>query len=269
MAKNLTNLFNNPGKKLEDRVVVKLSLNYFDKNGTSCLARVCRSTADDATVITEMMNHTDVIQRNDAVTAMTAFVDAVKVILAGGNAVRISGLGTFYLTAPGVVKTKNPTPADIGELDVSFTKDKDLHLVLSDTKVAAIVDNDTSPVFGAVLDLDSAATGSVTKEKLAELSGKMLRVAGAASDGCGLYIVPCDSDGNYKSDKSDWVRVADADIFKNMPTIIRFRVPASLNCTDAKLAICTKAPTSGIVKSDADLLKYPRYGISSGSYMVK
>lgn len=263
--KSYTNMFDNAEKTLEGKVVVRLHPNALPrKDGKKAYyARVVRTTADDAAVATEMVKHTDLVRFNDMTPVMTAFVSSVKTLLAQGNAVRVSGLGTFYLRSPGAILTPTPSVADLGELTIGFSTDVKLPLVVKDTEVSAIVDADTSPAFATVTNMDTMETdGTITPEKCITITGQRLRLAGKASDNCGLYFAPQAAGGTgYDADESKWKRVADSEVYKNNPTNLLVRVPDSLAAGSWYIVVRTKSPASGVAKDDKGLLKTPRFGV--------
>lgn len=272
------NMFNNSEKELSGKVVVTLHQNPI-KQGTY-YGRVVRNVADDAAIATGMTKYTDVIKFIDIAPVMSAFVSEVKDELSRGNAVKISGLGTFYLRIPGAISTSTPTVADLGRLAIGFAADVKLPLTVKDTEVSAIVEKETMPEFGEVTDMDTMMSGSITSGKYVRIKGKYLAVAGEASEKCGVYVAPVASDGSYKADQSDWIRCDDADIRTNTATQVMVRMPA-LTSGSYKLAIKTRSPANGCkfaydstkanpwVPADPScLLKTPRLGITETAFLV-
>lgn len=271
-----TNMFNNSEKSLEGKVVVQLHPNTMPSAGRKALyyAKVTRTTADDAAVATEMVKHTDLVRFNDMTPIMSAFVTSVKTLLGQGNAVRISGLGTFYPKVVGGINTPAPTVADLGPLKVGFTNAEELHLAVADTEIAAIVDADTSPQIASVLDMDTMKESSITANKALKVKGKMMRLAGDASDSCGLYFAPENAaKTSYDTDETKWVRQDDLNVFTNKPGELLVKTPAALTSgTKYYIVIRTLCPASGGKILDdgtvdpACLIKTPRFGASEQGY---
>lgn len=263
---------------LHDQVVARTQKNAM-KPG-KYFAKVVRETVGDDAIIKEMLKHTSSINDNDIIPVMTAFVDAIKVILQNGNAVSIGDLGIFYLACPGSYNTPTPTPGEIGEMVVKFKCNKNLHLAVKSTTVAAVVQSDTSPVIDSELDMQSMDTGFTAGSQFT-LEGSYLKVAGAASDNCGLYLVPENADGTYDSNETKWKRIDDDKIYVNKTSKLMARCPVVTSGDAYYMAVRTKAPSGGQLQYMTDpndptkaivdpacLLKTPRFGISSFSYVV-
>lgn len=266
-------IFDPPIKEMPGKVVVTQIDNPFG-NGKAA-RRVVRSknTADDAVVIGEMAKHTDIVKASDMTAAMSAFVASVQTLVSKGSAVRISGIGTFYITAQ-AVQTEGEGGEGTGEaknaFGISFTPDKRLVAAASNAEAEVVRRSVTQPSIENVQNMDNMQNNcTLTSGKAAEITGHKLRIAcgkGPEAEECGIFMVPCDDAGSYKADKSDWVRVKDSDIVKNFMTDVLFRVPKGLAGT-YRLGICTKSPLSGS-KKDGALLKKARCSISDAIFNV-
>lgn len=259
----MTNMFDAQMKAMEGKVVVTQIPNPFDKR--KMMNHIVRNTADDAAVASEMAKHTDIVKFNDMTPVMSAFVASVKTLMGQGNAVRISGLGTFYLKAAEM----NESEESVSEFAVSFTPDKSLTEAVQKAQTEVVTQSNTEPVILEVFNMDSLEESEeITSGKGVEITGKRLRIAGeeGGMDGTGLFMVPCDSGGNYKDDKSDWIKVNSGEIKKNYMTQITFRVPWELE-GKYRIAIVTRAPLSGSKREDL-LIKSERCGVSSMVFEV-
>lgn len=252
-ASIMSNMFSVPEKVIPGKLVVKTRPSPLVEGST--IYHVMRRTADDAAVATEMTEHTDIVKFNDMSAVMSAFVTSVQKLVANGNAVRVSGLGTFYFTAKEGEDGGN-------EFGVGFAPDKDLTEAAQSAEARVVMKSDSSPVIETIGDMETMTTveenGKVTSDEFCVLDGRQLRVAGDAVE-TGIFMVPCDKDGNYKKDMSDWVRTSDAVIWKNTMREVIFRVPkvAGLH----RICIATKAPLNGS-KDEAKWLKHSRVGLS-------
>lgn len=262
----MSNLFNAKEKEMTGKVVVRTRPSYLVKGST--IQHVVRNTADDAAVATTMMAHTDIVKFCDMAVVMSAFVAGVKDLIANGNAVRISGLGTFYLTAKEGEEGKS-------DFDVGFTPDKDLVESAKTAEAHITMQSESEPAIESVIDVDTMEeNGKISAGKFVILNGKRLRMAGIADDDAsgtggsgglggtkstGIFMAPCDNYGNYKTDRSDWIRVEDKDIIRNFMTEVIFRVPDIKG--EYRVVILTKAPLNGSTRRDK-LLKHARTGAS-------
>lgn len=249
----MSNMFDVQEKEVAGKVVIKTRASALVAGST--MLRVIRNTADDAAITTVMTEHTDIVKFSDMAAVMSAFVASVRELVANGNAVKVSGLGTFYITA----KENKDGEREFG---MGFTPDKALTEAAKSAEAKVVMKSDSSPVIETVQDIDKMSVleenGEISGGKLCALSGRQMRVAGDAVE-TGIFMVPCDDDGNYRKDMSDWVRADDKSIWRNSMKEIIFRVP---NVTGKhRICIATKAPLNGN-KREEMLLKHARVGIS-------
>lgn len=214
---------------------------------------VVRNVADDAALVTEMTKHTDVLRFNDLSVVMSAFVASVKEIISSGNAVRVSGVGTIYLTA-----------AEGGDgtvqFGVGFTPDKGLVDAAQKAQVQKVLKTDSAPVITSVENMETREQGgALDADGWAMLRGSRLRVAGDASE-TGVFFAPCDGNGRYKADMSDWVRCNSKFIVRNLMREILFRLPPAIK-GQYRIAVVTRSPINGS-KGKEHLLKNARVGVS-------
>lgn len=294
----LTNMFAPETKTLQGKVIINEMPSPFNKN--SIVRRVIRNTADDAVVANEMQEQTDIVKKNDITPVMSAFVKSVQLIISKGNAVRISGLGTFYIK---VVPKSDEDEEDTFE--VSFTADKKLNTYAQKVQAELVKQSETEPQVETVDNMYTMTENSdaLTSGMAAIINGKRLRIAGDSSDGdgsnastsgagsdsgggsnssagsagggaagsvpkdgTGLYLVPCDDYGGYKVDRSDWIRVENRWIGRNVMTQVVFRVPEGIT-GHYRIAISTRAPLSGSKKEEL-LIKKARCSVSKKVFEV-
>lgn len=266
----MANMFDVQGKEMEGKVVVRTRASNLVKGAV--IQHVVRNTADDAVILKKMTEHTDIVKINDMAVVMSAFVASVKEIIANGNAVRISGLGTFYLTLKEGEEEEN-------EFGVAFTAAKGLIEAAEQTEVKVMLPSESEPAIEKVQDMDSMEeNGKISAQSLVILSGRRMRIAGDTIDNAmnsstgasntvetGIFLAPCDKYDNYKTDMSDWVRVDDKEVKRNFMTEVIFRVPKIEG--KYRIVISTKAPLNGSRREDK-LLKHARVG-ASGMVLVE
>lgn len=248
----MANMFDVDEKTMAGKVVVKTRENPFGKDKP--MLHVVRCVADDTALASKMTSYTDLMKFDDMALALSAFVESAASLVAEGNAVRISGLGTIYITA---------TQGDDGkpQFGVGFAPDKKLLEAAKCAEAKAVIASDSAPLIESVQDLDTMALNTtVTAECNVELRGRRLGIAGEGMDGTGLYMAPCDGDGNYKRDMSDWIRIDDGQVHRNFATLVWFRVPKIAG--HYRICIVTRAPVNG-ERGDEKLMRRARTGASA------
>lgn len=169
---------------------------------------------------------------------MSAFAARVKDLIANGNAVNVSGLGTFYL----MVKEDGEGGS---ELDAAFAPGKYL--------------SDAAKMAEAKVTMQSASKSALESAVDMETMEENGNISAGSEKNTGIFIAPCDERGNYKTGTSDWVRVKDEDIIRNFMTEVIFKVPDVQG--KYRIIIAAKAPLSGSTRADK-LLKHALAGAS-------
>lgn len=246
----MTNIFDVNEKEMAGKVIVRTRPSPLVEGRT--IRHVVRNTADDAVVATRMTRQTDVVKARDMEVVMNAFVASVKELVSEGNAVRISGIGTFYLTA------KDDGAGD-NEFGVGFTPAQGLVEAARCAEAKAVMESESAPVLETVLDMETMEeNNTVTAGLPAVVSGERLRVAGDEEE-TGVYLAPCDAEDNCHQDRRDWVRVASRFVWRNFMGEVMFKVPNVKG--RHRVVIATKAPLNGS-HDEALLLKHARVGMS-------
>lgn len=187
----MRNLYDIKEKQMQGKVVVTTRPSYLIKGST--IQHVVRNTADDAVIATAMLAHTDIVKFNDMAVVMSAFVAGVKDLVANGNAVRISGLGTFYLTA-------KENEDGSSEFDIGFTADKELTESAKKAEAKVTMQSESAPAFESVINMETMEeNGRISAGKFAFINGKRLRVAGDAEGTDG----DSDTDANWNGTNGD------------------------------------------------------------------
>lgn len=252
------NMFYVQRKEMPGKVVVKTRPSPLIEGST--IYHITRNVADDAVVTTEMTEHTDIVKAADMTAVMAAFVKSVQTLVAEGNAVRVSGLGTFYLTVKETEGSKKGVEGEEGktEFGVGFAPDKSLTEAARKAEAHVTMQSESKPVIETITNMDTMEENSIINgDKFAILEGERMRVAG--DEETGIYMVPCDENDNYKDDMSDWVKASEQGLRRNAMKSVVFRVPQVTG--RYRIAIVTKAPLNGSKREDK-LLKHNRVGVS-------
>lgn len=264
----MSNMFDVQRKEVSGKVIVRTRPSPLVEGST--IRHVVRNTADDAVVATRITEHTDMARFADISPVMAGFVASVKELMAEGNAVRISGIGTLYLTAKEGEDGGN-------EFGVGFTPAEELVEAAKIAEAHAVLESESAPVLESVQDTSSqgmafaggmngngSGNDKLTSDRLACVNGKRLRIAGDTAE-TGIFLVPVDEYDNYKLDKSDWIRVDDSKVWRNMAKEVMFTVPKASG--RYRIAISTKAPLNGS-SNETLLLKHARLGLSAAVDVV-
>lgn len=193
--------------------------------------------------------------------------DGMLALLSRGKAIDVLEMGTLY------VKPKKGleeiTAGLVKDFKVVFSPSELTQSQAVNIAVGGEAMPNFSPLVSIVTDMDTMKhDGTITPAKCINITGERLRLAGEASDNCGLYFVPQATGGaGYDTDETKWKRVADAEVYKNKPSELLVRVPSTLTAGNWYIAIRTKAPSTGKVDEDT-MLKTPRFGVSSKACTV-
>ena len=219
----------------EHRVSMVLYKNRFDKTGESFYGRVHRSNKT-----LSLENLISLIDERDTGISAHLVQHSAQLLheeimrqLKQGKAVNVLGIGTFYLAADGIVKGKNPTPADAPPLCLRFTPSAEVNKSLKKLSVSLVVQSQHDPQIDAVRDLFSQKDNEIiTYGKSLRVSGNRIRILGTLED-CGIYCVP--------QDGSEPIKVKEEHIFTNTPSLVEFFVPSELEKdTQYAIRICTQ-----------------------------
>ena len=141
----------------EHRVSMVLYKNRFDKTGESFYGRVHRSNKT-----LSLENLISLIDERDTGISAHLVQHSAQLLheeimrqLRQGKAVNVLGIGTFYLAADGIVKGKNPVPADAPPLCLRFTPSAEVNKSLKKLSVSLVVQSQHDPQIDAVRDLFS------------------------------------------------------------------------------------------------------------------
>ena len=102
------------------------------------------------------------------------------------------------------------------------------------------------PMPKTLLDLHTKTLGvDITSGYTVRVGGTGLKVAGENS---GIFLAPCDDEGIYKTDESDWVSVCNAeDLIDNTNTQLEFNVPVDTTAGTYRLIVKTASSTGNRV----------------------
>ena len=146
--------------------------------------------------------------------------------LGRGEAVNVLDLGTLYITSNGIVKGDTPETASIPGFKVKFTCSKLTNDAVTKIGIKKVVMATTSPIIGMMTDLYTGLSErTFTAGKPMRIEGTRLIISG---DEGGIFFAPLDEAENPVSDETQWIKVGENQIIRNLSKILEFFLPDSL-----------------------------------------
>ena len=226
------------------------------KNDGSTYAKVKRATADMGNVIAAVLKKTKVFDEASLVAASMLFKEAALELISQGTSVNLLELGTLYPSAPGGIRSANPTESEIPPLSLGFTPSKDALDAVAKAEVASASLSDTSPSIGTIEDLSTHRTDhSVTAGSPVRITGNRLKIAGNPGS-TGLYLAPLSEEGSADETEADWIRAADESFFRNTDRYLELILPESLASGQRCALIIRTAASGGKLNKTVRELRY-------------
>ena len=201
---------------------VTLHENNFTKDG-SYYATVSRNTATFKNILSEIAEDNKGMDPFMLQFAAILIQKKILKMLEQGKAVNILDLGTMYIAMRCNAKGRKDV-AENGHFCIKFRPTDLVNNAISSLSVDKIVYADGRPEISTITDLsDTEVKGFLTAGKPCRLTGSRLKLGG---DGWGIWFAPVDSKGKMNSDESSWIKVDEANIFRNMPSELNFFVPS-------------------------------------------
>lgn len=210
-------------------------------------AKVQRNTAYIGNILDKVLKTEKNLTRATLLYASEVLRDGIVELLKEGKSVDLLELGTLYIKPASSMETLTPDVSDVPEMSVSFTPSE---LALSSVKgvvVGVDVTKSTEPEITSLLDMKTKASGSkISAGGTVKISGKRLKVAGGADHKVGVFFAPCDADGFYKTDMTDWICVPAEELsMGNTSGSLLFNVPESVSAGAYRLAVRTAYASTG------------------------
>lgn len=238
-------------------------------------ASVERETARIDNIINECTSQTDCPYGKDALLHAAGVIrDAMLRLLSRGKAVDVLEMGSLYIKPKKGLE--DITTGQIKDFKVVFSPSELTQSQVVNITVGGEAVMDYSPQIVTVTDMDTMEKDtSISANKCVKVNGKLLSIAGAESDSCGVYFAPKAAAGNtYDTDETKWKRVDDRFVYTNKPSELLVRAPA-VTSGEWYIVIRTVAPSNGIkyladgTIDPACLMKMPRFGVSNNCYEVQ
>jgi hypothetical protein len=223
----------------ESGVNITRHKSYFRDEASDYL-RVERKTADIESLIAVINRKETGVNQHMIMHCATLIKEAVITKLNSGNAVDVFGLGTLYLTAC-------PSRDDTSQTDISvgFTPSQEARDAVAGIDISVIQEENTEPVVNSIKNLYTQQEGDLLSAGYSvRLSGLRMKIAGDETS-AGVFLAPCDDQGIYKEDGSDWIQVKEKAIETNMPATLSFYLPPAAAAGKYRIIIKTASQGNG------------------------
>ena len=240
---------------------VNVSFHQSSLAADSSYARIQRNTACMGNVVSKILETNSILDRETLLYAGGLFRNAYISLLKNGKAVDILELGTMYIKAKSGIDTATPSITDVPELTVAFTPSSLATQAVKDLTAGADITCEIKPVIEGFFNLTANSSSyNISSGDTVRLTGDRLKISGSDT-AAGIYLIPCDSEGIYKEDGSDWIRIDSGRIIDNKPSVLAFNLPDTLASGSYRIGVRTCFGSG-----NGATLKTPRTGISEGIF---
>lgn len=210
--------------KLSDNVNVTMHKGSFASKSFS-YAKVQRNTAYIGNIISKILKHNRVLDRETLLYAAGLFRDAMLELLQEGKAADVLELGTLYIKPSASMDTLTPKVGDVPEMTLKFTPSVLALQAVKSVKATNAVSQSTAPEIESVYDVATKRAGSpLTAGGVVRVTGRRLKVGGNEGE-VGVFFAPAKDGGVYDADTSKWIVVKEADLVDNQNASLLFTLP--------------------------------------------
>ena len=229
---------NDKTNKLSDTVNVTMhTLTLSDK--TVSYARVKRNTAFIGNIISKILEHNKVLDRETLLYSAGLFRNAILELLKDGKAVDLLEMGILYIKPNGSIDSAVPGIEDVPEMTLSFTPSDMALDAVKNVTAGADVSISNEPALESLSNIHTKQNGSeLSIGHSARITGKRLKIAGNEME-TGLYLASCSENGIYDNDPSTWTALGAANIVDNTNTNILFNIPNDIMAGKYRLILKT------------------------------
>ncbi|WP_296706338.1 DUF4469 domain-containing protein [Treponema sp. UBA7570] len=224
--------------KLSDTVNVTMhTLTVLDKNVS--FAKVKRNTAFIGNIVSKILEHNKVLDRETLLYSAGLFRNAILELLKSGKAVDLLEMGVLYIKPNGSIDSETPDIEDIPKMTLSFTPSDIAIEAVKDVTAGADISTTNEPLLSALYNIHTRKSGTeLSIGYSARITGKRLKIAGNEAK-TGLYLASCTEEGIYDPDPSSWISLGMENIVDNTNTKILFNIPDSVTAGNYRLIIKT------------------------------
>lgn len=224
--------------KLSDTVNVTMhTLTLSDKSVS--FAKVKRNTAFIGNIVSKILEHNKVMDRETLLYSAGLFRNAILELLKGGKAVDLLEMGILYIKPDGSIDSQTPDINDVPKMTLSFSPSDIALEAVENVTAGADVSTTNEPLLAGLYNIHTKKSGArLSKGYSARITGKRMKIAGDEAE-TGLYLASCTEDGIYDADFSTWISLGMENIVDNTNTKILFNVPDSITAGNYRLIIRT------------------------------
>lgn len=229
---------NDKKNNLTDTVNVTMhSFTLSDKNVS--FAKVKRNTAFIGNIVSKILEHNKVMDRETLLYSAGLFRNAILELLQSGKAVDLLEMGTLYIKPNGSIDAEMPEVSDVPGMTLSFTPSTLALDAVKDVTAGADVSTSNEPLISSLYNIHTKKSGlELSIGYSARITGKHLKIAGD-EEKTGLYLASCTEDGTYDTDSSSWISLGMENIVDNTNSKILFNIPSSVTKGIYRLIIKT------------------------------
>ncbi|MDE6350099.1 MAG: DUF4469 domain-containing protein [Treponemataceae bacterium] len=229
---------NDKSNDLKENVNVTIHSIPFAEN-EGFYAKVQRNTAYIGNILDKVLEKKCLLDRDELLYAAGRISEAVLSLLAEGKAVDVLELGILYPKPEGGMGMASPGIGDIPAMKPAFTSSEKTVAVMRRLAVSADVTKDNIPSICGVYDMRTRSDGALLSAGYSvRIKGQRLKVAGVSAE-TGVFLAPCDEQGTYASDITQWVHISVDDLIDNSAGQLLFNVPPETTAGTYRLLIRT------------------------------
>ncbi len=229
---------NDKVNKLSDTVNVTMhTLTLTDKPVS--YAKVKRNTAYIGNVISKILEHNKVFDRETLLYAAGLYRNAFLELLKSGKAVDMLEMGIMYLKPVKSIDSEAPKIEDVPKMTLAFTP-IDLAIGSVDAVTACWdVSKTNNPLISAIYDFHTKKSGTeLSIGYSARITGEKLKIAGDEAE-TGIFLASCSEDGTYDMDPTTWTPLGMENVVDNTSTKILFNIPSTITSGKYRLILKT------------------------------
>ena len=229
---------NDKSNKLSDTVNVTMhTLTFSDK--TVSYAKVKRNTAFIGNIVSKILEHNKVMDRETLLYSAGLFRNAILELLKAGKAVDLLEMGILYIKPDGSIESEEPGIDDVPKMTLSFTPSDIALEAVKDVTAGADISTTNEPLISSLYNIHTKTSGTrLSKGYSARITGRRMKIAGDEAE-TGLYLASCSEDGTYDMDSSTWTCLGMENIVDNTNTKILFNIPDTVTSGKYRLLIKT------------------------------
>ena len=224
--------------ELSDTVNVTMhTLTFSDK--PISYAKVTRNTAFIGNIVSKILEHNKVLDRETLLYSAGLFRNAILELLKSGKAVDLLEMGILYIKPSSSMDSVTPRIQDVPAMTLSFSPSEIALEAVKGVTAGADVSKTNEPVLSSLYNIHTKQEGAeLSIGYAARITGERLKIAGDEAE-TGLYFAPCTNDGLYDFDSSSWTALEMENIVDNTNTKILFNIPQDIASGSYRLILKT------------------------------